>query len=60
MLPLGTVQDELKTERLGHVFDDTAASYKYFWFLAILDPLPDSADSTLRLDELFIEMATLA
>ncbi len=53
-------QDRLKTELLGHVFDDTAASYKFFWFLAILDLLPNADGSMLRFDELFVEMAALA
>ena len=31
---------DLRTRELGHVFRDTASSYKFYWLLAILDHLP--------------------
>ena len=36
--------DRLNIDALAQVFDDTAGSYKFLWFLAILDLLPDHCD----------------
>ena len=49
----------LRTVALNRVFDNTAASYKYFWFLAFLE-LARTASGTMALNEIYIEMASLA
>lgn len=49
-----------KTFFLGQVFQDTTNSYKLFWFLAILSLLNRNNDQTLRLADVFTEMAVAA
>ena len=49
----------LRTQALNRVFDNTAASYKFFWFLAVLE-LSRTSHGQLSLRELFVEMAAQA
>ena len=49
-----------KTFYLGQVFNDTANSYKFLWFLAILSLLGRRGEGDLPLGELMTEMAALA
>lgn len=51
-----------RTGVLGRAFDSTAASYKFFWFLAVLRLLPQTSDNDARLSIRVIvaEMIVLA
>lgn len=49
----------LRTHALNRVFDNTAASYKYFWFLAMLE-LSRTTKGYLPLEDIFVEMAAQA
>jgi hypothetical protein len=49
----------LRTQALNRVFDNTAASYKFFWFLAVLE-LSRTSHGQLSLQEIFVEMAAQA
>jgi hypothetical protein len=49
----------LRTQALNRVFDNTAASYKFFWFLAVLE-LSRTSHGQLSLREIFVEMAAQA
>jgi hypothetical protein len=49
-----------KTFALGQVFKDTTNSYKLVWFLAILSLLKRNDDRSLRLADIFTEMAAAA
>src|SRR5437660_3972580 len=49
-----------KTFYLGQVFNDTTNSYKLVWFLAILSLLKRSEECSLRLADIFTEMAVAA
>ena len=49
----------LRTQALNRVFDNTAASYKFFWFLAVLE-LSRTSHGQLSLREIFVEMASQA
>ena len=49
----------LRTQALNRVFDSTAASYKFFWFLSLLELARTSADE-LALEDVFVEMAAQA
>lgn len=48
--------NELPIEILTQSFNDTTNSYKFYWFLAILDELIDTNSSFLNLDNLSIRM----
>lgn len=49
-----------KTFYLGQVFNDTTNSYKLVWFLAILSLIKQSEKRSLRLADIFTEMAVAA
>ena len=49
-----------KTYFLGQVFKDTTNSYKLVWFLAVLSLLKRGDGRTLRLSDVFTEMAIAA
>lgn len=49
-----------KTRILGRVFDDTAASYKFFWFLGLLELLQNRDSGVLRQEEIIREMIAAA
>lgn len=49
-----------KTFHLGQVFKDTTNSYKLVWFLAILSLLKRGEEHSLRLADIFTEMAVAA
>ncbi len=49
-----------KTFFLGQVFKDTTNSYKLVWFLAILSLIKRGNDQSLRLADIFMEMAVAA
>ncbi|HEX8506511.1 MAG TPA: HNH endonuclease domain-containing protein [Hymenobacter sp.] len=48
--------DQLDVAKLTAVFADTTNSYKFYWLLAILDGLGDSADNRLPLHDLSLRM----
>jgi len=37
---------KLKTERLSSVFNNTTASYKFYWFISIIQILTNNDNST--------------
>ena len=49
----------LRTQALNRVFDNAAASYKFFWFLSILE-LSRTSHGQLSLQEIFVEMGAQA
>lgn len=49
-----------KTATLANVFRDTAASYKFFWFLGLLNLVEREADRPLKETEVVTEMIALA
>jgi hypothetical protein len=49
----------LRTLALNRVFDNAAASYKFFWFLAVLE-LSRTSHGQLILQDVFVEMAAQA
>lgn len=49
----------LRTQALNRVFESTAASYKFFWFLAIIE-LSRTSKGKLAFEDIFVEMASLA
>ncbi len=46
----------LRSQALNRVFDNTVASYKFFWFLAVLE-LSRTSKGQLSLHHVFVEMA---
>lgn len=46
----------LRSQALNRVFDNTVASYKFFWFLAVLE-LSRTSNGQLSLHDVFVEMA---
>ena len=53
MLP---VEPNIDVSRLSVIFNDTTNSYKFYWFLAILDALNKGAGERLEIDDLAIQM----
>jgi len=49
-----------KTLYLGQVFKDTTNSYKFLWFLGILSMIRKSDSSSLKMVNIFTEMAAIA
>jgi len=49
----------LHTQPLNRVFDNVAASYKFFWFLSVLE-LSRTSNAQLCLQDIFVEMAAQA
>lgn len=49
----------LRTQALNRVFDNTSASYKFFWFLAVLE-LARTTGGCLPFEDVFVEMAAQA
>ena len=50
----------LKEKYINNLFKNTSASYKFFWFKAILNNLQDSQISTIKFNTLVNEMICLA
>jgi len=50
------ISNNLPIEILSQSFNDTTNSYKFYWFLAILDELTETNSSILNLDNLSIRM----
>lgn len=48
--------EKLDVARLAAVFGDTTNSYKFYWFLAILDSLRENGQSLISLRELSLRM----
>ncbi|GAA4461913.1 HNH endonuclease domain-containing protein [Nibrella saemangeumensis] len=48
--------NELPVDRLSSVFTDTTNSYKFYWFLAILNHLKENGSSLIALDDLALRM----
>jgi hypothetical protein len=52
--------DLLKSSKLGQVFDNTSASYKFYWLLGILDLLPSHPDGKIPLPLIQAQMVARA
>ncbi|AKD56960.1 HNH endonuclease domain-containing protein [Spirosoma radiotolerans] len=50
--------DDLDVAALSAVFSDTTNSYKFYWFLAILDNLRENGSSRMALQDLSLRMLT--
>lgn len=48
----------LPVNKLSSVFNDTTNSYKFYWFLAILEDLKENNDTTIKFDSLYKRMMT--
>jgi phage repressor protein C with HTH and peptisase S24 domain len=49
-----------KTFYLGQVFNDTATSYKYVWFLALLSLIRRSEEKSILMSDILTEIAVIA
>ncbi|MBQ7280528.1 MAG: hypothetical protein IJR13_07405 [Bacteroidales bacterium] len=47
-------------ERLAHVFDNTATTYKFFWFLALLEEVVDKRRKRVRVWDMMVDMVVEA
>lgn len=47
---------KLPIKKLSGVFNNTTNSYKYYWFLAILNQVKKSGTTSFKIDDLVIEM----
>lgn len=50
------IVSNIDVNRLNVVFNDTTNSYKFYWFLAILDILIDSDNEQMKFDDLSMRM----
>lgn len=50
---------KVDSSRLASVFNETTNSYKFYWFLAILDELSETGQSSLRMRNLSLRMLAL-
>lgn len=48
--------DSLNTGSLSRIFNDTVATYKYYWFLAILNIHTSTGDTRIRMWDIIISM----
>ncbi|MFN3849398.1 MAG: HNH endonuclease domain-containing protein [Spirosomataceae bacterium] len=48
--------EELEISNLSSVFSDTTNSYKFYWFLSILDSLQEKNECIISLDDLALRM----
>lgn len=48
------------TEKLTQIFNKTTTSYKYLWFLSILNFIDDGDTRQLKIDELIFEMLKIS
>lgn len=60
MSPLLPASPSLLVDHLVAGFGDVTNSYKFYWLLAILEQLPDAADSILPIDRLLAQMVATA
>ena len=56
-LPLS---DSLSTQRLSRIFDKTVATYKYYWFLSILDLHVKHGRTRINVWEIMVDMVAYA
>jgi hypothetical protein len=52
-LPIST---DVNVSKLNKVFGDTTNSYKFYWFLAILDSIKNGNDDKISMDDIAIHM----
>jgi hypothetical protein len=52
--------DIFRSSKLGQVFDNTSASYKFYWLLGILDLLAETNSRTLDISEIQLRMVSRA
>lgn len=50
----------LNTKALGRLFQRTTASYKFYWFLSLLDAVVETGKPAVSADELSVRMVSLA
>jgi hypothetical protein len=50
------IEPNIDVSRLAVIFNDTTNSYKFYWFLAILDTLSEGASERLDVDDLAMRM----
>ncbi len=50
------IAPNIDVNRLNVVFNDTTNSYKFYWFLAILDALIDGGNEQMKFDDLAMRM----
>jgi len=50
------IESKIDLSKLNGVFNDTTNSYKFYWFLAILDALSEGANERLEFDDLAMRM----
>ena len=48
--------EDLEISRLSSVFSDTTNSYKFYWFIAILDCLSENEEAVISLDKIALKM----
>ncbi len=48
--------EDLEISRLSSVYSDTTNSYKFYWFLAILDCLSQNGEAIISLNEIALKM----
>ena len=53
-------KEDLATSTMIRVFDNTATSYKYFWFLSILQLYKENRQTTLTFERLSVRMISNA
>jgi len=47
---------QLKIDKLSSIFNDTTNSYKFYWFLAILDIVKDTTSNEIEIQSIYKEM----
>ncbi|MEZ0612217.1 HNH endonuclease domain-containing protein [Fibrella sp. WM1] len=50
------ITDDVDVPSLSKVFNDTTNSYKFYWFLALLDALQRTGNSRISMQELSVQM----
>jgi hypothetical protein len=48
--------ENIDISKLSSVFSDTTNSYKFYWFLAILDSLKENGNSTISMNDIALRM----
>jgi hypothetical protein len=49
-------QEHLPVEKLAAVFNNTTNSYKYYWFLSLLEFVKEDSNTTISIDSLVLDM----
>lgn len=52
--------ENLSTQRMSHVFDKTVATYKFYWFIGILDLYIKNGTTKINIWDIMIEMVANA